>query len=322
LAKAIEWNKVLDFVRQALKKYDQVTLRQLHYLLVEARLIENKESNYKALSHILVEARKKNKINNSKILDRSRPRFMFFNPDTWRDQKNYIELVIEKDTLSGFFKPYCQRYDINLVVSRGYSSWTVKKEILDRATSGIPLGFDHKIIIHFGDFDPSGEDLYRDLKDQIKAFNPNIEFVKALLTLEDIQKYNLPPSPPKKSDTRTRAFLKKFGSYSVEVEALDPDELKRRIHETILRYIDVESRSKREIEDLVQTEASKQVEEGLRLVKIMLYKEVLPAIMDTLKTSREEIASAIKTGQTVSLDYDQGFVKDMLAEKLKPLLGT
>ena len=52
---------------------------------------------------------------------------------------------------------------------------------------------------------------------------------------EDIAKYNLPNDPTalKKTDTRAKKFLKEYGNYSVELDALSPVLLEQKIKTAI-----------------------------------------------------------------------------------------
>ena len=66
-------------------------------------------------------------------------------------------------------------------------------------------------------------------------------YKKIALTKEDITKYNLPhdPNAVKKTDTRCRRFVEKWGLYAVELDALPPDILEERIREAIEAHIDL-----------------------------------------------------------------------------------
>jgi len=56
---------------------------------------------------------------------------------------------------------------------------------------------------------------------------------------DDIQKFNLPPLKIKPADTRAVAFRIKHGEECVEVDALPPTELRRRITEAVTSVMDV-----------------------------------------------------------------------------------
>jgi len=61
---------------------------------------------------------------------------------------------------------------------------------------------------------------------------------RVAIHLEDIRTFNLPPLRAKISDSRTAKFLVKHGPDCVELEALPPSELRRRLTEAIEERID------------------------------------------------------------------------------------
>lgn len=81
--------------------------------------------------------------------------------NVWEDQPSYVEVWLEKDALSGIFSDITEEYGVTLVVGRGYNSWSAYKKAVDRFIKmNKPVS-----ILYFGDFDPSGEDIVRALKD-------------------------------------------------------------------------------------------------------------------------------------------------------------
>jgi hypothetical protein len=88
-------------------------------------------------------------------------------------------------------------------------------------------------VLYFGDFDPSGEDMVRSLRDRLAWFDCRPEIIKCALTMRDIKRYNLPPDLAKKTDTRSAQFIRKHGDVSVELDALPADILISRLVEEI-----------------------------------------------------------------------------------------
>jgi hypothetical protein len=80
------------------------------------------------------------------------------------------------------------------------------------------------VLIYAGDFDPSGEDILRDLIDRTNG----IDRVRLVAVTEDqIDTYSLAENPGKTSDSRAAAFEARHGRLvQVEVEALTPSELR------------------------------------------------------------------------------------------------
>ena len=78
------------------------------------------------------------------------------------------------------------------------------------------------IIIYFGDYDPSGEDIPRSIRDNIISFGVDIEVKRVALMKEQVMKWKLPPAPAKKSDSRTANW---DGLVQVELDAAKPEKL-------------------------------------------------------------------------------------------------
>ena len=86
-----------------------------------------------------------------------------------KGQDNYIEVWVEKDALSGVLKRITESYHIHILVNRGYSSVSAMYDSYKRFSSAINRN--QKVyILYLGDFDPSGVDMIRDIRDRIKEF--------------------------------------------------------------------------------------------------------------------------------------------------------
>jgi hypothetical protein len=247
-------NKVVD---EYLEQNLRLTLRQLYYQLVTKNIIRNEERSYKNLSNLVSDARLAGMIDWDAIEDRIRvPRIpsewlniqelvdsalYSYRLPRWETQENYIELWVEKDALAGVLQPLAHQYHVPMMVNRGYSSQSAMYEASKRF-----LNNSEKImlaIIYLGDFDPSGEDMVRDIEDRMRIFGCGDEFEvrKIALTLSQVKKYNPPPNPAKHSDPRSKEFIAKYGASSWEVDAINPKELSRIIKEEIKSYIDTDA---------------------------------------------------------------------------------
>ena len=106
---------------------------------------------------------------------------------------------------------------------------------------------------NFGDFDPSGIDIERDLSDRLTKYNAgDFEVLRVALTSDQIKRYQLPPMPVKRSDARADGFLAEHGDRAVELDALDPNLLQRTVAESIEIRINKNAWNKklRKIEEL------------------------------------------------------------------------
>ncbi|MBA7518271.1 hypothetical protein ES705_10340 [subsurface metagenome] len=120
-------------------------------------------------------------------------------------------------------------------------------------------------VLQLTDFDPSGEDMVRDLEDRLTRYGAtDIELEKIALTSDQVSTLGLPPMPAKKSDPRYNRFAQSFGDQVVELDALPPDELERIVSTAIEKLI-VQDAWNAEIEKAKQEreEVQKRIDELL-----------------------------------------------------------
>lgn len=247
-----------------------VTLRQLYYQLVARDVLPNLDKSYHKLSGILTDARYCGFVDWDAIEDRIRipHRHSEFDDvlhlvksaqysyrlDRWKDQEYYVELFTEKDALSSVLQPICDEWHIYLNVNRGYSSATAYYDVSKRF-----LEQDEKkcVALYFGDHDPSGLDMVRDIESRLSEFGCDVEVIPIALTMEQVRQYNPPPNPAKLSDPRAKWYVSNFGRTSWEVDALPPDVMIDLVDSKIREYVDegkMNKVKKQESEDIKQLE--------------------------------------------------------------------
>jgi len=256
----------LETINNILEEYRAdgyvLTLRQLYYQLVSKDIIPNKQNEYAKLSNILKKGRMAGIVDWSSIEDRIRqPKIPYWVKDVdnaiddtinqyrldrmaYQDKK--IEVWVEKDALSNVLYRVTSKYHIRLMVNRGYSSVSAMYDAYLRLN-------DNDTILYFGDHDPSGMDMIRDIKERMQDFGLDINVVPVALTMEQIRKFNPPPNPAKTTDPRAKWYIKKFGNTSWELDALPPKELISLVENSILERIDVglyEEQLEKEKEDI------------------------------------------------------------------------
>lgn len=248
-------DKVIAIVEEYQNAGYRMTLRQLYYQLVARDIIPNKLAEYSRLSRLLTDARMYGLIDWDFIEDRVRILKMpsEFNdiPDLidtaisayrrqrWYNQDYYIEVIVEKNALIGVLEPICRQYHVSIFPNVGYGSTTVIHElalrIKDKEENGKKC-----IVLYFGDHDPSGEDMVRDIRDRLVIFGANAEVIKVALTMEQINQYNPPPNPAKMTDPRSNGYVAEHGSSSWELDALPPNVLVQLLRDSILEYLDMD----------------------------------------------------------------------------------
>lgn len=276
-------NKIIaNYQSQGLR----LTLRQLYYQLVTVNAISNNEREYKRLSSVVSDGRLAGLIDWNAIEDRVRQAQMSsefenmamlvraalysYRLPRWDGQEEYVELWVEKDALAGVLSPIASKFHIPLMVNRGYSSQSAMyesaKRIID-AQDRLQTKLNERYadekegqapdveatIIYLGDFDPSGEDMVRDITDRLEMFNvENLTVDKVGLTTAQIKVHKPPPNPAKLTDPRAAAYIAQHGNSSWEVDALNPAILTKLITAEVASHVNqpvMDAVIKREEED-------------------------------------------------------------------------
>jgi hypothetical protein len=98
------------------------------------------------------------------------------------------------------------------------------------------------VILHFGDHDPSGLDMSRDLSSRLDAYSDTNDgglVVKRIaLGIEQVKGLALPPNPTKKADSRAREYTARYGDECWELDAVPPDTLAQWVRDAVEREID------------------------------------------------------------------------------------
>ncbi|MBF0477634.1 MAG: hypothetical protein HQK59_17775, partial [Deltaproteobacteria bacterium] len=142
---------------EELREFWPLTLRQLYYRLVASGAIPNKKSAYKTLSELVKNMRKAEMLEWGSIEDRGRrvsAKLGFTSPEAFleqelksflegysrclvQEQRNHLELWIEKDALSQVFQPIADTYCIRTVICKGFSSVTLLRNFYERASRAL-----------------------------------------------------------------------------------------------------------------------------------------------------------------------------------------
>ena len=253
-----------------------MTVRQVFYQATVHGFVEKAESGYVKVQTDLTVMRRAGELPYSWLADNTRwqrkPRTYngvqdalkataaFYRKDLWTNADSYVEIWLEKDALSGVIYPVTSLYDVPLMVARGYASLS----FLYNAAEAINELEVPTFIYHLGDFDPSGVNAGEKIEEELKEMAPNadITFERIAVTEEQIDEWDLPTRPTKKSDTRSKAF----GDISVELDAIEPNRLRSIVSDAIDIHLPQQ-----------QFEALKAAEESEREVIARLVGQVAPA---------------------------------------------
>lgn len=242
-------NRINDILEEYVNDGYTLTLRQLYYQLVSRDVIPNNDKEYAKLSNILKNGRMAGIVDWSSIEDRVRvPKLPYwvkdvkdaikdtieqYRIDRMKGQERKIEIWVEKDALSNVLYRVSNKYHIRLMVNRGYSSVSAMYDAYQRLNTG-------DVILYFGDHDPSGMDMIRDVRERLQEFGIDVEVQPIALTMEQIREFNPPPNPAKITDPRAKWYIEKFGKTSWELDALTPKELIRLAENAVESIIDID----------------------------------------------------------------------------------
>ena len=244
---------MLSQINQILEEYAKddyiLTLRQLYYQLVSKDIIPNNDKEYGKLSNILKKGRMAGIVDWASIEDRVRqPKYPYFvhgindavndtiqqyRLDRMKGQERNIEIWIEKDALSNVFYRVSSKYHIKLMINRGYSSISALYDAYRRLKND-------DVILYFGDHDPSGLDMVRDINERLHDFGLFVDIIPVALNMEQINQFNPPPNPAKITDPRAKWYIEKYGKTSWELDALPPKELINLAENSVNEIIDID----------------------------------------------------------------------------------
>lgn len=223
-----------------------LTIRGLHYQLVGAGM-PNTHGHYKRVVVAMIEARRGGLIRYETFSDRDREMEFHTKADEtdlddsidlgkqqirawmnnysrnkWENQPVYAEVLIEKKALVGTFERICRSTGLGLGACKGYPSLTFLNDLAKRFEEASYRGKE-LVILYFGDYDPSGEDIPRSIEENLsKDFGVNVEVRRIALVHEQVIAWKLPPAPTKAGDSRSANW---DGIGQVELDAVSPERI-------------------------------------------------------------------------------------------------
>jgi hypothetical protein len=157
-----------------------------------------------------------------------------YRKDFWAGLPHYVHVICEKDAIAGTLSPVTSEYDVALSPIRGYSSLSFAHEIACTWNHT-----DKPVFCYYlGDFDPSGFDLERDIREKLERQVDEEFFWHRLgVHIADFVDFDLLPLPVKQKDKRASRFTEEHGHQCAELDALPSTELRRRVREAIEEHI-------------------------------------------------------------------------------------
>lgn len=247
---------------EIVKRYEPgiLTIRALHYQLVGIGMT-NTLQHYKRVVKAMIDARWAGLVDFETFSDHDRNVLGYTNyeetdlddkidmgkrqvkawvnnysKNRWENQLHAPEVWIEKKALQGVFERTCNNLGVALAPCKGYPSLTFLNEAKERFLEMKQNG-KTPVILYFGDYDPSGEDIPRSIEENFNKFGCPVEVKRIALMEEQVVEWNLPPAPAKETDKRTAKW---DGLGQVELDAVEPTKLMELVNEAISFFFDEE----------------------------------------------------------------------------------
>ena len=223
-----------------------MTVRGAFYAASVAGAVDKTDAGYRKVSRLLVKMREQHMIPWSAITDGTRWRrgpvtyngidealretARLYRRSLWDQAPERVEIWLEKEALAGVILPITDEWAVDLMVCRGYPS----RSFLYGAIEDAELRQKPLVIYYFGDHDPSGQDIPRYITAEFEKYNADFELVQLAVLPHQIEAWDLPTRPTKRSDSRAKGF----DSRSVELDAIPPGHLRGLVEDAIRQHAD------------------------------------------------------------------------------------
>lgn len=144
-----------------------------------------------------------------------------YRKDLWTDADCVVQVWLEKDALTGVLSPVTHKYDVPLLVARGFSSLSFIYE----AAKALEGETRPVYVYHFGDHDYYGRKASASIDATLKDLAPgaDIHFKSLAVTLDQIRKWKLPTRPSDLEGVKADEWDNKP---TVELDAIAPNRLR------------------------------------------------------------------------------------------------
>ena len=173
-----------------------MTLRQLYYALISVGAIAKVETAYGKLKRVMRDLREDGSVPWERLVDHTRSVFKartwegieglladsarLYRRDLMRQQGVAVQLWAESDSIGSVIAQTADRYTIPTFIGRGYSArgylWAAARDAVAAHQAGKKV-----VILHVGDHDPSGEDIFRDVEETLRLYALTIDWAARVI---------------------------------------------------------------------------------------------------------------------------------------------
>ena len=248
---------LIDAARDTLELIQPASVRAVCYkLFVNGHIPDMSKNSTNKVSRALVTAREKDWVPWEWIVDEGRSIERMpswddplafvetvrnaYRKDFWTAQSKNVVVVSEKGTIRGSIQPALDEYGVSFVALHGFSSATTFRDLarmsaeVDRETHWL----------YIGDWDPSGRYMSEvDIFERLRRYGGRGYITRVAVSYQDT--IDLPDdltfrAQTKTADSRYEWFMREVGNPCIELDAIDPRELRTRLTDAIVERIDQE----------------------------------------------------------------------------------
>jgi hypothetical protein len=246
-----EMQERAEFLIDYASQHGPVTVRQLYYRAEVVGLpgIDKHDNSYVKVQRQVLALRRSGDMPYEHIADATRwmrkpdsydsiedaleQTARFYRKNLWQRNPHRVEIWLEKDALAGVIFPVTAKYDVPLMVTRGFSSETFCFEAVEAYDPD-----KQTYIYYLGDFDRAGVDAARTLEEKLKRFAEErgvfVRFETIAITPEQIERFNLPTREPKRVSAADKNWPHDF---ACELDAMEPDTLRDLVERVINAHL-------------------------------------------------------------------------------------
>ena len=230
-----------------------MSTRQVFYQVVSRLALPNTQADYHRLARLVVHMRREGEIDYGRIVDRSRSRHKRpgwagvgdimrdaahqYRRDIWTDQPTVAMVACEKAALEGVFAELVDEYGAPLWTARGFPSESFLYDWAEDVQGYNKQG-QHVSIAYFGDHDPSGLDIERQIRAGLERFGARFDWMRLGLCVSDLE--HVANLPTKATDGRSKRYVAEYGDRAAELDALSPAVLRGRVRGFIEGHLDAD----------------------------------------------------------------------------------
>lgn len=171
-------------------------------------------------------------------------------------QPRLLELWCEAAGMVPLMREIAQPFGLRVSSGGGYDSVTAKHKLAKRVAVNFKNTRRPTLVLHIGDFDPSGEGMFNTLEEDVGEMvyqllgRDLVSFERIALTEDQVIDMGVETAPPKEGDSRRPAFVaahpriaEHLGTDEItaQLEALTPPELVELVEGAIREHLDEEA---------------------------------------------------------------------------------